>query len=55
MVIDSAQDQVLFSEVNKLKDTVSNALIPDGLKDKVLEMIVRLMRMAKYGGYSEEY
>ncbi len=50
-----AQDTTLFAEVNQLKDKVNASQIPEGLKEKVEEMLERLVRMAKFGGYSEEY
>jgi ATP-dependent Lon protease len=55
MSSNSTQDNILSEEVNQLKEKVSQAKIPDGLKDKIYQMIKRLVRMAKYGGYSEEY
>jgi ATP-dependent Lon protease len=45
----------LFVEVEELHQQVAAAPIPEGLKEKVAEMLVRLKRMAKFGGYSEEY
>lgn len=45
----------LFTEVDELYQQVEAALIPEGLKEKVADMLVRLKRMAKFGGYSEEY
>ena len=45
----------LFAEVDELKTQVDQAAIPDELKEKVADMLVRLKRMAKFGGYSEEY
>ncbi|MFC1711895.1 AAA family ATPase [Patescibacteria group bacterium] len=55
MPVDSAQDNILFQEIEQLKKTIAEAAIPDGLRDKILQMLTRLTRMAKYGGYSEEY
>lgn len=52
----TAQDSGdLFTEVDELKAQVAQSSIPDGLKEKVSDMLVRLKRMAKFGGYSEEY
>lgn len=51
----SAQDQVLLSEIEKLKQKVSSAQLPPDLLDKTLSMIERLTRMAQFGGYSSEY
>ena len=45
----------LFAEVEMLKQKVGEASLPQGLKEKVDQMLVRLKRMAKFGGYSEEY
>lgn len=45
----------LFLEIEELNQQVAASPIPDGLKEKVAEMLVRLRRMAKFGGYSEEY
>lgn len=52
---DTAPENVLFEEIKQLKDKTSAALIPEGLKEKILQMLDRLVRMAKFGGYSEEY
>lgn len=45
----------LFQEVEDLEKKVLAAQLPDGLKQKIQAMLVRLKRMAKFGGYSEEY
>ncbi|MBM3208979.1 AAA family ATPase [Candidatus Shapirobacteria bacterium] len=45
----------LFGEVAKLEEKVNQAVLPPELKDRLLEMIKRLTRMAKFGGYSSEY
>lgn len=55
MIINTAQDTLLFEEVNKLKTKVASTSIPEGLKEKTQEMLERLVRIAKYGSYSEEY
>jgi ATP-dependent Lon protease len=52
---DTAPDNVLFKEIQQLEDKTSTAPIPEGLKEKILQMLDRLGRMAKFGGYSEEY
>jgi len=52
---DAAQDTTLFTEIEALKAKVNASQIPQGLKEKVEEMLVRLGRMAKYSGYGEEY
>jgi len=45
----------LFAEVEQLRQKIEKARIPEGLKEKVEGMFKRLKRMAKFGGYSEEY
>jgi len=45
----------LFVEVEQMRVNLDKAQIPQELKEKIVEMLVRLKRMAKYGGYSEEY
>ncbi|MGI5828128.1 MAG: AAA family ATPase [Patescibacteria group bacterium] len=45
----------LFAEVDSLQQKVEQASLPQGLKEKIDEMLVRLKRMAKFGGYTEEY
>jgi len=45
----------LFAEVEQMRTKVDAAKLPDELKEKINEMLARLKRMAKYGGYSEEY
>ena len=45
----------LFAEVEQMRLKVDSAKIPQELKEKIVEMLIRLKRMAKYGGYSEEY
>lgn len=52
---DTAPDNILFEEIKQLEDKTSTAPIPEGLKEKILQMLRRLVRMAKFGGYSEEY
>jgi ATP-dependent Lon protease len=51
----TAQESILFKEIKELQQTIDKALIPIGLKEKAGGMLKRLFRMAKYGGYSEEY
>lgn len=55
MPLDSAQNTTLFKEVTQLKEKITTASIPEGLREKTSQMIERLMRIAKFGGYSEEY
>ena len=45
----------LLVEIKKLKEKVKKANLPPVLVEKVEEMIERLVRMAKFGGYSAEY
>ncbi len=54
-MVNTAPDNVLFEEIQQLEDKTSTASIPEGLKEKILQMLRRLVRMAKFGGYSEEY
>jgi ATP-dependent Lon protease len=55
MDIKPAQDVNLLEEVNQLKEKTASALIPSGLKEKISQMLIRLNRMAKFGGYANEY
>jgi len=55
MVDDSAQNPTLFEEINQLQKNISATAIPPGLEEKVSQMLVRLNRMAKLGGYTDEY
>jgi ATP-dependent Lon protease len=48
-------DKVLEQEAFELKEKVSSVDLPSDLQEKVLKMVDRLVRMAKYGGYSAEY
>ncbi|MBI5465630.1 AAA family ATPase [Candidatus Gottesmanbacteria bacterium] len=48
-------DNALFTEVLELEEKVKKTVLPPDLSEKVLEMLSRLTRMAKYGGYSIEY
>ncbi len=48
-------DNSLFTEVLELEEKVKKTVLPPDLSEKVLEMLSRLTRMAKYGGYSIEY
>lgn len=48
-------DNTLFSEVLELEEKVKKTVLPPDLTEKVLSMLSRLTRMAKYGGYSVEY
>ena len=50
-----AQAGDLFEEVSHLRDKLLASSVPDGLKEKAEVMLTRLVRMAKFGGYSEEY
>lgn len=48
-------DDALFTEVLQLEEKVKKTVLPPDLSEKVLEMLARLTRVAKYGGYSMEY
>jgi len=45
----------LFAEIRQLGQKIEESRIPEGLKEKVEGMLKRLRRMARFGGYSEEY
>ena len=55
MAKNSVSDPALFSEIQQLKERATQAAIPQGLKEKIFQMLTRLLRVAKFGGYSEEY
>lgn len=42
-------------EIKELESNITNSKIPEGLKEKCIRMLRRLERMAKYGGYINEY
>lgn len=48
-------DSILFSETVNLAEKVKKSVLPPDLNEKALDMIDRLRRMVKYGGYSSEY
>ena len=50
-----AQENLLLQEINQLKLKIGASQVPQGLKEKVDEMLTRLTRMAKYTGYTTEY
>ena len=52
---DTAQGATLQTEISQLKTKIDASSIPQGLKEKVNEMLIRLGRMAKYTGYTDEY
>ena len=45
----------LFKEVDVLQKKIEKALLPEGLKAKVFEMLKRTKRMARFGGYVQEF
>jgi len=47
--------QALLEEINKLQAKVDAVYLPEELKAKVAEMLIRLHRSAQFGAYSEEY
>jgi ATP-dependent Lon protease len=51
----SAVDKALEKEASELKQKVNSVYLPPDLQKKVLGMVDRLVRMARYGGYSTEY
>jgi len=48
-------EELLLAEIKKLKERVKKANLPPSLTEKAEEMIERLVRMAKFGGYSFEH
>ncbi len=48
-------DEFLQQEVDELRERINANYLPTDLKQKTLGMVDRLLRMAKYGGYSTEY
>lgn len=54
MPVNTAQDSV-FAEVRKLEEKVKATSLPEDLKDKALQMLTRSVKMARFGGYTEEY
>ena len=48
-------DATLLTEVKLLQKKVNAVTLPPELKEKALQMITRLQRIAKFGGYSTEY
>ena len=52
---DTAQDNLFFEEILQLKNKIEASSVPQGLKEKISSMLIRLQRMTKYGGYSAEY
>lgn len=47
--------ETLQSEIKKLQEKVGKASLPQTLTERTEEMIERLVRVAKFGGYSAEY
>ena len=45
----------LFEELETLNNKVADSQCPDDLKSRLKQMVTRLNRMAKLGGYSGEY
>jgi ATP-dependent Lon protease len=45
----------VFAEIVSLEKKVGKARIPEELKERAMDMLQRLTRMAKYGFYSQEY
>lgn len=48
-------DTSLSSDIKKLQDLVSQVRLPPELQIKITEMLDRLARQAKYGGYATEF
>lgn len=49
------RSQELFKEVVQLKEKLEKSSVPPELQEKAENVLTRLKRMAKYGGYSSEY
>ncbi len=45
----------LFSELDSLTQKITAANLPEELQKKIQSMLIRLRKIAKYGGYNEEY
>ena len=52
---DITQSGDIFKEVKKLEEILKNSTVPDELKERTTGMLERLVRMAKYGFYSQEF
>lgn len=50
-----AEENLLVEEVHKLRARADAVELPQGMRDKLNEMLTRLERSARYGTYSEEY
>ncbi len=50
-----AQDAILSKEIEELREKVKRASLPKDLEEKTSRMLTRLVRVAKFGGYSQEY
>lgn len=48
-------DNSLLDEIKKLQEKIEKGSLPPDLKDKVTEMVTRLVRLEKFGGYTTEY
>jgi len=49
------KEEFLFSELSELKKRVDLCLAPKELKARIDQMLIRINRMARMGGYSTEY
>lgn len=45
----------LALEIKNLQEKIKNNTLPPDLEDKVMEMVARLVRLEKFGGYVSEY
>jgi len=50
-----ATKKELFKEVDELRKKVEASTVPPQLKEKANQLLTRLVRMAKYGGYFREF
>src|SRR3989304_2649528 len=51
----ASDDFDVTAEIERLKVLAGSVSKPDGLKDKISKMLLRLTRMAQLGSYSQEY
>lgn len=45
----------IFEEIKQLQEKINNTALPAGLKEKVIQMLTRLNRIAKYSGFLDEF
>lgn len=55
MSFEPAQETSLTQEIKQLQAKVASQALPEGLRQKASQMIVRLTRIASFGSWSDEY